>query len=223
MPEETVLLTLAQMANSGTVAFESVIACAAGTEDSELVIVYVYPRPGATNLRLFSTASETVDPNDFENYTEMPFEGVDYFNGYLQQIEIVPSSEKWVVLSFEEAGVFQLSNPIRLKQLTQNTRYRANVHMNDVITGMPLFSWGNIATPDDAIYFQVVSNEQQDLLSGTYTFETTFRYYKTDNVVLDITRNTPPELQPGEAYNFTLLSVSEDNWVNVIANKPFSF
>jgi len=58
-------------------------------------------------------------------------------------------------------------------------------------------------------------------LSGTYTFEQHFSYYVLDNVVLNITEETPPVLETATPYNFTLMGVSEDNWVNLFIQKSF--
>ena len=215
--------TLVEMIAEGPVEFESVISCASGSENENEVIVYVYPRPGVTNIRYFETATTEVNPTDYENYEEVEVSGMDYFNGYLMQIKRQLDQEKWVLVTFEEDGVLQVSNPIRIKHLTQNTQFRSAVHIGSISTGMPLFSWGNIATPFDVIYFQVVSDANDELLSGTYTSEAIFQYYKTDNVVLNITEGTPPELVMDMDYNFTVLGVSEDNWVNLIAQKGFSF
>jgi hypothetical protein len=79
-----------------------------------------------------------------------------------------------------------------------------------------------LANSKDAIYFQVVSDDSDDLLSGTYTFETQFKYYDLDNVVLNVTRETPPDLIPDQTYGFTLMGVSENNWVNTFAQISFT-
>ncbi len=220
----TTSLTLAEMIAEGPVELDNVIACASGSEvDANEVIVYLYPRPGVTNIRYFETETVEVSPTDYESYTEVEVTTMDYFNGYLLQIKRQLDQEKWVIVTFEEEGALQVSNPIRLKHLTQNTQFRDGFHVGSLPTGMPSFAWGNVATSFDAIYFQVVSDANNDLLSGTYTFEAQFQYYKTDNVVLNITEGIPPDLEPGMSYNFTVLGVSEDNWVNLIGQKPFSF
>lgn len=86
---------------------------------------------------------------------------------------------------------------------------------------MPLFSWQDGVYTDSVIYFQVVSDVTGDLLSGTYTTAKQFQYYNVDNVVLNITRTTPPILVPDSDYKFTLMAVSEDNWVNLISQLNF--
>ena len=88
---------------------------------------------------------------------------------------------------------------------------------------MPIFTWPDNLVGDNAIYFQIVSNDNNDLLSGTYTKENQFQYYKLDNVTLNITQQNPPSLQNGITYKFTLMDVSTDNWVNAVTlNKGFT-
>jgi len=81
--------------------------------------------------------------------------------------------------------------------------------------------WDEGKYKDSKIYFHVISDDANNVLSGTYTFERNFQYYKLDNVVLNVTQGTPPVLESGAFYNFTLLGVSEDNWVNLFSEIPF--
>ncbi|MCF6223082.1 MAG: hypothetical protein L3J34_05070 [Flavobacteriaceae bacterium] len=114
-----------------------------------------------------------------------------------------------------------MSNPIRIKHVLKPTVWTEDVSIDHTQTGMPIFNWINNEFGDNAIYFQVVSDSQNSLLSGTYTNENQFQYYNTSNVVLNITTQTPPELIIGTSYNFTLMDVSEDNWVNSVIQKIF--
>lgn len=220
--EATLLIeTLADLVAQNNVQIDNVIACASGSENPNETIAYVYPRPGASDLRYFETVDATVDKNDFELYTPVDIESEDFFNGFLRTFTVQSQEEKWVIISFQEDGDLHISNPIRLKHLTQNTILTDEVAIDQSQEAMPLFSWENITNQEDAIYFQVVSDENNDLLSGTYTFEDNFRYYELDNVVLNITQETPPELVIDDPYGFLLMGVSEDNWVNVLAQRTF--
>ncbi|MGC1204173.1 MAG: hypothetical protein WA839_04710 [Flavobacteriaceae bacterium] len=71
------------------------------------------------------------------------------------------------------------------------------------------------------VFFQVLATESLDLLSGTYTSENQFQYYKLNNIVLNSTQNAPPELITGDNYIFTVMDVSIDNWVNEVIMTPF--
>ncbi len=200
---------------------DNVIACAASNIDSNVVSVFLYPRSGVSNINFYQTKTVDVDKNDFAEYTKGEGDLIDVFNGYLLKYEIVPEQEKWIIVSFEERGEIHLSNPIRLKQTSKPTEYLSeNVRVQS--SNMPVFTWQDGVFDDTKIYFHVVSNANNDLLSGTYTFEKRFQYYKLDNVVLNITEEIPPILETGESYDFTLLAVSEDNWVNLFSTVPFN-
>ena len=206
------------------VVLDNVIACAASQENSEVVDVFLYPRPGVTNIQYYETATAEVDKNDFSLYTRRELPLLDVFNGYLLKYEVEPSDEKWAIVTFEEGGAVHVSNPIRLKQLSKPTEYLPENVMTDFSMGnMPEFTWEDGTFTDSIIYFHVVTNASNDFLSGTYTFERRFQYYKLDNVVLNITEETPPILTPETLYNFSLLAVSEDNWVNLFSEIPFEF
>lgn len=213
--------TLAALVAQNTIEIDNVIACASGSVNPNEVIAYVYPRPGATDLRYFETENATVDKNNYENYIQIDLPEGDFFNGYLKTFTRQTSEEKWVIISFRESGILHLSNPIRLKHQSQNTDFSTAVDIDQSQSGSPLFNWNTIVQPLDAIYFQVVSDASNELLSGTYTFDPQFRYYELDNVVLNVTEETPPELIDGSAYGFTVMGVSEDNWVNTLLQVDF--
>ncbi len=200
---------------------DNVIACAASNENDDKVSVFLYPREGAANIQYFETENSSVDKNDFANYVPMILPLQDVFNGFLKKFEVASAVEKWVIIAFDENGKTHLSNPIRLKQRTKPTEYLPQNITVDTTTTMPYFSWEDGAYDDTKIYFQVVSDAQNNLLSGTYTFERLFRYYELDNVVLNVTKGTPPALSNGTIYGFSLLAVSEDNWVNQFSEVTF--
>lgn len=204
------------------VVIDNVIACAASDPDTGTISVFFYPRAGATNIQYFETENTRVDKNDLENYEAVIKPVQNVFNGYLQKFEVSSEVEKWVIVSFDEGGKTHLSNPIRLKQVTKPTEYLPQNITVAEADSSPVFTWEDGRYDDTIIYFQVVSDSQNNLISGTYTFDQTFRFYELDNVVLNITRATPGPLRVGDSYGITLMAVSEDNWVNMISEKTFS-
>jgi len=215
------VLLLSEYVAGEVVMIDNVIACASGSANPNEIIAYVYPRPEATDIRFFETTTVDDDKNDYSQYSQINVPEEDFFNGYLKSFTRQVDDEKWIILSFRESGQIHLSNPIRLKHLTQNTVFTDAISIDQGVSGMPLFNWPNLATEADAIYFQVITDETNELLSGTYTFETQFQYYLLDNVVLNITEETPPDLIINESYSITLMGVSEDNWVNVFGQTGF--
>lgn len=209
--------TLASAIANKEVVMGNVIACAASNEDANAVSIFFYPRESASNINFYHTQDVEVDKDDFSAYTKGDAPILDVFNGYLLRFDVAPATEQWVVVSFEEDGKTHLSNPIRLKQQTKPTEYLPANTTYEAMENMPLFSWQDGAFDDTVIYFQVVSDAMGNLLSGTYTTTPQFQYYKLDNVVLNVTRETPPALVRDTNYGFTLMGVSEDNWVNLIS------
>ena len=204
------------------IVLDNVIACAASNENDNLISVFLYPRDGATNIQYFETENAEVDKNDFKEYRPKTLSLIDVFNGYLKKYEVFATTEKWVIVTFDENGERHLSNPIRLKQETKPTEYLPQNISVDASSVMPIFTWRDGTYTDSKIYFQVVSDTADNLLSGTYTFEKNFQYYNLDNVVLNITQDDPLSLMSGSSYGFSLLAVSEDNWVNQFSAVSFT-
>jgi len=98
----------------------SIIACAAGKEDS--VNIYYYPAPGYSDFRLWKLLSAKADPTDLNNYTEVIFEQKGLFNGYLAYYLIEGALEEtWFTISGQSASELVIAQPILLKQATLPT------------------------------------------------------------------------------------------------------
>jgi hypothetical protein len=214
--------TLASVILDKEIVLDNVIACAASNEDNELVSIFLYPRPGATNIKFYENNKANADKNNFEDYDIAEAPLLDVFNGFLKKFEVAIDNEKWVLVSFEEEGKVHISNPIRIKVKSKPTEYISSNVAVDVAGVMPVFSWKDGIYDDTKIYFQVLADNQNNLISGTYTFEKLFKFYNLENVVLNITPGTPVGLKPQTNYSFSLLAVSEDNWVNLFSVKEFS-
>lgn len=197
----------------------AVIAYAGSTEDLNAILAYFFVEDGGTDLRFFETESIEVANDDFSNYTQIDIESVPFFNGALGVFERTLEAEKWIIITYDFEDEIKISNPIKTKQNSKPTVYQQSVEVNQTTSTMPIFSWPDNAFDENAIYFQIVADNQNNLISGTYTFDSNFQYYNTSNVVLNITEGTPEELIVGENYNFTVMDVSEDNWINLIILK----
>ncbi|WP_299520180.1 hypothetical protein [Winogradskyella sp.] len=201
----------------------AVIACSGNdVVNPNNVEVYFFPESGSDNFKLFQTNSSNLDPNNYTNYNELEITDEPFFNGFLRKFVGFFDSERWIIVSYELDNEIKLSNPIRIKQLMQPTLFSDLITVNQEQSQMPMFSWAINSEVDNAIFFQVVSTVDNDLISGTYTFENQFQYYNTSNVVLNITDGTPPNLILGQTYKFTVMDVSEDNWVNQLFISEFT-
>lgn len=205
-----------------TIETGAVIACAASDANgAEVVHVFYYLEEGATNVQFFETNTTEVNPNDYSNYRKLNLPSTPLFDGFIYQFTRPFAHDQWIIVAFELDGELKLSNPIRTKNNSKPTLWTDQVLVNQEVSKMPKFSWEADATGDNAIYFQIVSTVDNGLLSGTYTLDNQFQYYNTSNVVLNISEENPVELTIGNSYKFTMMDVSEDNWVNTAIQSIF--
>lgn len=206
------------------------IACAAGGQkdflvDTEFPIsIFFLPEGDAHHFRYFETETNEVDPNDHRSYQEVPLSDIDVFNGFLRRfVRSGTNDNRWCIVTFENGDSLHYSNPIHLKFSELPTEYNPDLLEIDQSNPLnPKFSWADGSIDENVIYFHVVSDEENNLISGTYTVDKSFQFYELSNVVLNINPvNPPPTLEIDESYTFTMMGVSIDNWVNLIITAEF--
>ncbi len=210
--------------------FNELVACAAGGQEDFLddedfpLSMFFYPELNASDFKYYETERGDDDPNDLDLFLEKNASHEPLFNGFLRRF-FLPKPEKdvWARVSFIANDTLWYCKPVRLKYFAKPTQYAPELcQVNLDNPTEPIFSWQDGMAGDNFIYFQVISDENDNALSGTYTNDLFFQYYDIDNVVFNVTR--PGQVQPlqnGSSYNFTLMGVSNDNWVNLIMDKNF--
>ncbi len=209
-------------------ALDEVIACAGGKADglfggdADPTSVIYYPIEGSFDIRYFET-SAVLDSTDFSAYNAKVLDSEPLFNGYLAKYNnLAFEGERQGIVTFKTEGTLHISNPITIKTNTKPTEVNEDLLTITEDSVNPIFEWEAGIFDENAIYFQVVSDLDGNLISGTYTFDQNFTFYDLDNVVLNITDpNTNPALAPDTDYKFTLMGVSLDNWVNILIEKEF--
>ena len=200
----------------------NVIACAASDkENTDKIYIFFYPVPGAIEVKYFETEKLIEDKYNLQSYKEVDLDMEPVFNGYLERFVKEISDEVWCIVTYKIKGVLRKSEPIRLKHNSKPTEWVDNVTIDFTESTKPKFSWEDGSVKENAIYFQVITDENNNFLSGTYTYDRWFEYYNLDNVVLNITRESPPSLLLNNSYSFTMMGVSLDNWVNLVIQKDF--
>jgi len=202
---------------------DEVIACAASNKTiNSIVYIFYYPVKEATEIRYYETDSINQDKTDFSLYHRKLAPQEDVFGGYLQKfVRTKTEKERWCLVTYKTPGKLHKSNPIRLKNKSKPTEWKDTVRIEYPQTLHPKFSWDDGIIAENEIYFEVVADANKKLLSGTYTNDKWFQYYTLDNVILNITPQNPPALILDDEYHFTMMGVSEDNWVNLILEKTF--
>lgn len=203
---------------------DNVIAYGANA-DANLALSYIfyYPVDGATEIKYFETDSIAVDEKDFSNYRREILAENNIFGGKLNRFSRAGSDESWCIVTYLTAGKLHKSAPIRLKNATNPTSWQSEVTIEYSVTLEPKFTWSDFGITDNVTYFQVLSDEEDDFISGIHTENNSFQYYDISNTDQNLVMNTtiPPDLVLGATYNFTLMGISADNWVNLIIESSF--
>ncbi|MEM6630786.1 MAG: hypothetical protein AAF694_13990 [Bacteroidota bacterium] len=226
-PDNSLAAYIADNSNLGL--SNQLIACAAGgqrgfLEDPDFpVSVFFLPIEGAGEFTYFE-APISSNPDNFDAYQQIDLSVEPVFNGFLQRfLHPGGAEEKWSRVVYQTADSLHICNAIRIKLSNKPSEFAPELITIDLTSPTePIFNWEEGRIQENAIYFQVVSDSVGNLISGTYTFDRAFQFYRLDNVVLNINEVSPePILTPNQTYFFTLMGVSVDNWVNLIAEVEF--
>jgi len=215
-----------------------VIACAAGGQNDIFpdpnfpISIFYYPEGEVKNISYWESSvpidnlwPSTLLEQRYSSYAKVELQRQPVFNGKLERFLRGPANEpKSGIVSYERNDTLFFSQPINLKATSKPTEFNSDLLNIDTSNSLaPIFNWEDGIIDENVIYFQVVSDFNGNIISGTYTEELNFQFYNLDNVVLNIHDVEPtPTLIQGEDYTFTLMAVNEDNWVNLIIEKTFT-
>jgi len=199
---------------------KAVFAFAANAEaNTSLTSIFYYPEPGASDIRYYELTDSSLDESSFLNYRRQSLDNEEVFGGKLERFSRPGSSESWCLVTYMKEGVLRISEPIKLNNTSKTTVYSDEVTINYKTTSEPNFTWEDGVSNESITYFQVFTDQEEAFISGTFTEETFFQYY--DETKENINTTTPENLVEDEVYNFTVLGISEDNWVNLIIEEQF--
>jgi len=171
--------------NSTLTPFNELVACAAGgqvgfLEDIDFPLnMFFYPELNASDFKYYETENENADPNDLNIFLEKEANDIDVFNGFLKRFPLpLPEKDVWARVSFIANDTLWYCKPVRIKYNSKPSEFAPQ--LCEVILDNPLepaFEWQDGQADDNVIYFQVISDEDGNALSGTYTEELNFQYY----------------------------------------------
>ena len=200
-------------------------AFAASAEDvdiSNTTYIYFYPVEGATNFQYFQTSSANKNPQNLSNYNVRDFEIEDVFDGTLKRFVRTETNDVYSIITYQADGKFYISLPLEFKDQRQRTSYSSVVNVDQTQSLMPKFTWTNSAFSANELYHQVVSDANNQFLTGTYTLAKQFQYGSASNVVNSINPGVIPDLILNDDYNFTLFAIDGNYWVNSIIEEQFT-
>ncbi|QNM85547.1 hypothetical protein H9W90_00015 [Polaribacter pectinis] len=209
-------------ANSTSVQEEIIAFGASANGSTSFSYIYYYPIEGATEVRYYETENATVNGNDLSNYRRVFLSTAEVFGDKMSRFSRTNSEDSWAIVTYLSDGKFHKSNPIRLKNQSKSTEWLREATIDFTESLKPKFSWADGQILENTNYFQVVTNAEDTFLSGTFTEVKEFQYGETTNVTSTINTTTPPVLILNTDYNFTLIGLSDDNWVNLVIQKSFT-
>ncbi|MDX2360991.1 MAG: hypothetical protein QNK23_09305 [Crocinitomicaceae bacterium] len=208
-------------------ALDDLIACAGGNNTTFMgsseypVAVFFYPEATACEFMYFET--ENLEPlkEDYSVYTKKDLALTPMFNGTMMKFDHpAVDVEKWGIVTYKTGDKLHICNPIRLKPLSAPTQDISSITVITENGVTPSFDWTAENEPNNVIYFSIVSDMSNNLISGTYTNDKFWTFYDLSNVVLNVSTGSP-SLTPNDSYNYTMMGVSLDNWVHTMAEKTF--
>jgi hypothetical protein len=198
-------------------------AFAASSSSSEsLSYIYYYPLVGFSEMRYYEMENTSLDKNNFSNYRRKDLTDAAAFGGKLRRFSRTDSKvESWCIVTFVVDEVLYKSDPIKFKNVSRPTEWGTDVVIEYPETLKPKFTWLDGTYLENTSYLQVFTDSKSSFLSGTFTTEKTFQYNNTSNVTSTINLATPTTLIFDTEYKFTLMGISDDNWVNLVIQKSF--
>ena len=204
-------------------------ACAAGNTTEFLgyvdlpVSIFFYPFPGASDYNYFESTSTAIDTADFKQYQKKSLQGLPVFKGKLQRF-LSPSydEERFGVITYRVGTVLHISEPIQLRPKASPTADIDEDIAVNVSGTYPNFDWSEINVPANTIYFSVITDSDNNFVSGVYTTDDYWQFYDEYNIVLDVNENTIPVLNPNTSYKFVHMGVDDENWVHSYGERVFT-
>ncbi|MCI5058985.1 MAG: hypothetical protein MRY83_22920 [Flavobacteriales bacterium] len=200
--------------------YREVISCAAHASNFDGINVFYLPKAGSHSYKLFTTNTEGFEYR-YSEFFEAAAQLDDIFNGAMQKFRLLDKTVKQCVVTYIKNDTVFISDPIVIKPDAEGVPSNLlQIDLEDSLN--PNFSWKNDTLRDNLIYFQIVSDQNDNILSGTYTYDKWFQYLDRNNVVLDTKPDFVP-LKTSEPYKITIMAVNDYNWVNWIVEDQFSF
>lgn len=187
---------------------------------SDTSYVYFYPVEGATNFQYFQTSTAQNVSTNLANYNVRDLEIEDVFGGKLKRFVRTSRTDVYCIVTYQANGIFYRSLPVEIKDQRVGTNFTSFVTIDQSQPLMPNFIWSDQG--QNSLYFQVISDANQNFLSGTFTTTNQFQYGSSDNVIANINSEDPPALIENDDYNFTLFSMEENFWVDLVIQATFT-
>ena len=200
-------------------------AFAASSNGSEsLTYIYYHALVGASDMRYYETNDASIVAPDFSQYRRKNLTDNAVYDGKLRRYSRTDTEDSWCIITYVIGDVLYKSEPIKIQNQSSQTQWltESDLKITYSQTSIPQFNWQDYVNTEDKMYLQVIEDVGNNFLSGTFTEDYRFKYLDNSNVIDSIHTETPPALIFDDKYNFTLMRISNDNWVNLVIKESFT-
>ncbi len=190
----------------------------------DTISIFFLPPDNSTEYKFFESDQYKINVYDLTTFHEMTLETRTEYNGrFIRFLHPGLDFPRWARISCKKDEQIFISTAVMINTMSDSTiNGWGLVTIDFEEPAEPLFSWENDATPGTSMYLQLLSDQTQDLISGTMTTDKYFQFYDLSNVVKNIYPVTPsPVLLTGQIYTFILMGLDSDQWVKVVSETTF--
>ncbi|MEO1029870.1 MAG: hypothetical protein AAFX55_00615 [Bacteroidota bacterium] len=189
--------------------------------NNDHVNIFAVVEDGATDIKFYESDYPNIDAQNFYSYRLMEIQPTVTVDAKVKEFRHTFLRDEWIIMTYKHEGKIKLSSPIRINNLFQQTQYMADIGINQEQSGMPIFDWNVQSYDDNAFFFEIMKGDTSEVLSLTFTNESRFQYFDLANVTLNLSTASPPNLVIGNDYEFMVLDVGLDHWINTVYHYNF--
>ena len=189
--------------------------------NDDLTNIYSVVENGATDIKFYESDTPNINPQNFYRYKLMETQPALISDSKIKIFRHGFLRDEWIVMTYLIDDKIKVSSPIRINNFFQPTEYIETIEIDQNESGSASFDWSVQSYDVNAFFVEIMKNNSETVLSLTFTNDSNFQYFNLENVTLNLSETAPPDLELGDDYEFTVLDIGVDNWINSIYRQPF--
>lgn len=202
---------------------DAIFAFAANDQtESAHTNIYTVIENGATDIKFYESDYPNINSQDLFSYKLMEIQPSLINDAKVKTYRHTFLRDEWIIMTYKIDNKIKLSSPVRINNLFHPTNFIEAVNIDQDLNGSASFNWDVQSYDANAFFFEIMKDDNSQVLSLTFTNDSNFQYFNLANVTLNLSENTPPSLEQGRNYDITILDIGLDNWINSVYNRTFN-
>ncbi|WP_111682239.1 hypothetical protein [Winogradskyella tangerina] len=189
--------------------------------NSDHTNIYAVIEEGASDIKFYETDTPNINEQDLYRYLLMEIQPTLISDAKIKTFRHTFLRDEWIIMTYKIEDKIKLSSPIRINNLFRQTDYIEDIVIDQGMSGSANFEWSVQSAENNAFFFEIMKDQNDAVLSLTFTNDSHFQYFDLTNVTLNLSQNVPPNLVQDENYEFTVLDIGLDNWINTVHSRAF--